>query len=172
MTLKTRIFTHHPRVSLTRFTFCWWCHNQLAMSQWLDNCNANMWQVISNSFDINFIHSDIHGRSCKNENYISIISSKFPKCQWVKVSKDIPPTLHQPSRSYMRPLHSPTLLDYLPPADVKWVPWRCVGCHLVATCECRSCRLWCMRGSDCHLLGQQSEGWPVCRKNIMKNINH
>ena len=24
-----------------------------------------MWQVISNSLDIDFIHGDIHGRSCK-----------------------------------------------------------------------------------------------------------
>ena len=37
MTLKTRIFTHHSRVSLARFTFCWWRHNRLAMtSQWQD----------------------------------------------------------------------------------------------------------------------------------------
>ena len=66
MTLKTRIFLCHPRVSLTRFTFCWWCHNRLAMTpQWPDNCDANTWQVISNSLDIDFIHGDIHGRSCK-----------------------------------------------------------------------------------------------------------
>ena len=64
---KTRIFTHHPRVSLARFTFCWWRHNGLAMtSQWPDNCDTNTWQVISNSLDIDFIHGDIHGRSCKN----------------------------------------------------------------------------------------------------------
>ena len=67
MTLKTRIFTHHPRISLARFTFCWWRHNRLAMtSQWPDNCDANTWQVISNLLDIDFIHGDIHGRSCKN----------------------------------------------------------------------------------------------------------
>ena len=35
-------------------------------SQWPDNCDANTWQVISNSLDIDFIHDDIHGRSCKN----------------------------------------------------------------------------------------------------------
>ena len=66
MTLKTRIFTHHSRVSLARFTFCWWCHNlSVMMPQWPDNCDANTWQVISNSLDIDFIHGDIHGRSCK-----------------------------------------------------------------------------------------------------------
>ena len=66
MTLTTRIFTHHPRVSLARLTFCWWRHNRLAMTwQWPDNCDANTWQVISNSLDIDFIHGDIHGRSCK-----------------------------------------------------------------------------------------------------------
>ena len=64
---KTRIFTHHPRVSLARFTFCWWRHNLLAMmSQWPDNCDDNTWQVISNSLDIDFIHSDIQVQSCKN----------------------------------------------------------------------------------------------------------
>ena len=36
-------------------------------SQWPDNCNANTWQVISNSLDIDFIHGDIHGRPCKND---------------------------------------------------------------------------------------------------------
>ena len=71
MTLKTRIFTHHPRVSIARFTFCWKRHNRLAMtSQWPDNCDANTWQVISDSLDIDFIHGDIHGRSCKNYLYI------------------------------------------------------------------------------------------------------
>ena len=34
-------------------------------SQWSDNCDANTWQVISNLLDIDFIHCDIHGRSCK-----------------------------------------------------------------------------------------------------------
>ena len=66
MTLKTRIFTHHPRVSITCFTLCWWRHNRLEMtSQWPDHCDADTWQVISNSLYIDFIHSDIHDRSCK-----------------------------------------------------------------------------------------------------------
>ena len=61
-----KIFTHHPRVSLDPFTFCWWRHNRLAMtSQWLGNCDADTWQVISNSLYIDFFHGDIHGRSCK-----------------------------------------------------------------------------------------------------------
>ena len=67
MTLKTRISTHHPRVLLARLRLRWWRHNRLVMtSQWPDNCDANTWQVISNSLDIDFIHGDIHGRSCKN----------------------------------------------------------------------------------------------------------
>ena len=70
MTLKTRILTHHPPVSLARFTLCWWRHSRLAMtSQWPHNCDANTWQVISNSLDIDFIHCDIHGRSCKKHIY-------------------------------------------------------------------------------------------------------
>ena len=46
--------------------FCWWRHNRVAMtSQWPENCDANTWQVISNPLDIDFIHGDIHSRSCK-----------------------------------------------------------------------------------------------------------
>ena len=63
---KTTMFTHRPRVSLAQFSFCWWRHNRLLMtSQWPDNCDAVMWIVISNLLDIDFIHGDIHGRSCK-----------------------------------------------------------------------------------------------------------
>ena len=66
MTIKTKNFTHRPSVSLARFSFCWWRHNRLLMtSQWPDNCDTITWQVISNSLDIDFIHGDIHGRSCK-----------------------------------------------------------------------------------------------------------
>ena len=60
---KTISFTHRPRVSLARFSFCWWRHNRLLMtSQWPDNCDAITWIVISNSLDIDYIHGDIHGR--------------------------------------------------------------------------------------------------------------
>ena len=70
MTIKTGIPTHRPRVSLVRFTFCWWRHIPLPKtSQWPDNYDANTWQVISNSLDIDFIHGDIHGRSCKKRVY-------------------------------------------------------------------------------------------------------
>ena len=63
---KTTIFTHRPRVSLARFSFCWWRHNRLLMtSHWPDNCDAITWIVISKSLDFDFIHGDIHGRSCK-----------------------------------------------------------------------------------------------------------
>ena len=80
MTLKTRIFAFHPRVSLARFTFCWKRHNRLAMaSQWPDNCDANTWQVISNSLDIDFIHGDIHGRSCKKMVYSMMANMAFEK---------------------------------------------------------------------------------------------
>ena len=62
----TTSFTHRPRVSLARFSFCWWRHNRLLMtSQWPDNCDAITSIVISNSLDIDFIHGEIHGRSCK-----------------------------------------------------------------------------------------------------------
>ena len=78
MTIKTTIFTHRPRVSLARFSFCWWRHNRLLMtSQWPDNCDTITWIVISNSLDIEFIYGDIHGRSCKK--HISISWEAF-KC--------------------------------------------------------------------------------------------
>ena len=69
---KTTIFTHRYHVSLTQFSFCWWRHNRLSMtSQWPDNCDAITWIAISNSLDIDFIHGDIHGRSCKNGEYLN-----------------------------------------------------------------------------------------------------
>ena len=68
MTMKTTIFTHHSCVSLARFAFCWWRHNRLLMtSQRPDNCDASTLEVISNSLDIDFIHGDIHGRSCNKK---------------------------------------------------------------------------------------------------------
>ena len=77
ITIKMRIFTHHPSVSLAQFC-CWWHHNWLLMtSQWPDNCNAIVRIVISNSLDIDFIHSDIHGWSCKNIVCQFILSKGF-----------------------------------------------------------------------------------------------
>ena len=65
MMIKMTIFTHHPRVSLAQFSFCWWCHSQLLMtSQWPDNCDVIMLIVLSNSLDIDFIQF-IHSRLCK-----------------------------------------------------------------------------------------------------------
>ena len=71
MTIQTTLFTHRARVSLARFSFCWWRHNGLLMtSQWPNNCDAITWIVISNSLDIDFIHGDIHGRSCKKLGFM------------------------------------------------------------------------------------------------------
>ena len=39
-------------------------------SQWPENCDAIIWIMISNSLDIDFIHGDIHGRSCKKSKSI------------------------------------------------------------------------------------------------------
>ena len=70
MTIKTMIFANCLHVSLDRFTFCRWSHNQLLMtSQWPDNCDAITGKMIFNSLDIDFIHGDIHDRSC---NFIFI----------------------------------------------------------------------------------------------------
>ena len=85
MTIKTTIFTHCPRVSFARFSFYWWRHNRsLLMSQWPDNCDAVTWIVISNSLDIDLIHGDIHGRSCKKIKYPSMsFSNHFRLLVWI-----------------------------------------------------------------------------------------
>ena len=67
---KTTIFTLHSRVSLVRFSFCWSRHNRLLMtSQWPDNCEAITWIGILNSLHIDYIHGNIHVRSCKYISY-------------------------------------------------------------------------------------------------------
>ena len=59
------------RVSLAQLSFCWWRHYRLLMtSQLQDNCDVITWISISISLDIDFIHGDIHGRSCKKLFYI------------------------------------------------------------------------------------------------------
>ena len=90
---KTTRFTHRPRVSLARFSFCWWRHHRLLMtSQWPDNCDAITWIMISNSLDIDYIHGDIHGQSCKNETLWHEQNDRnFPdisKCYFLKGNSD------------------------------------------------------------------------------------
>ena len=64
---KIMIFAHRPRVSLAQSLFHWWRHNRLLKtSQLWDNCGVMTWIVISNLLDIDLIHGDIHGWSCKN----------------------------------------------------------------------------------------------------------
>ena len=80
MTIKMTILTHRPSVPLTRFSFCWWRHNRLLMTpQWPDICDAITWMVMSNSLDIDFIHGDIHSRSCKKIFF-------FPFSEMLKVT--------------------------------------------------------------------------------------
>ena len=63
------------RVSLTQFSFCWWRHNRLLMTpQWPNNCGGITWIVISNSLDIDFIHGDLRGWSCKKLCFVVILS--------------------------------------------------------------------------------------------------
>ena len=63
--IKTTIFTRLHRVSLAQFSLCWWRHNRLPMtSQLPSNCDMLTRIVISNSLDIDFIHSEIRDRSC------------------------------------------------------------------------------------------------------------
>ena len=42
----------------------WW------RSQWPDNCDMNVWKVITNLLHIDFIHSNIHSQSCKKETWL------------------------------------------------------------------------------------------------------
>ena len=59
---------------LTPLVFCLWRHNRLLMtSQWADICDVNTWIMISNSLDINYIHGDIHGWSCKKSNFLTAL---------------------------------------------------------------------------------------------------
>ena len=94
MTMKTTSFTHRPRVSLARFSFCRW-HNRLLMtSQWPHSCDAITWMMISNSLDIDFIHGDIHGRSCKKcifltGRFILVWRSYNVKLKFYKTTKNI-----------------------------------------------------------------------------------
>ena len=65
----------------------------MSHSQWPDNCEANTWQVISNSLDIDFIHGDIYGRPRKK--YHCILCKLLWKhwthkmLVWCKVSKSL-----------------------------------------------------------------------------------
>ena len=81
---KKKSFTHRPHVSRAWFSFCWWRHNRLLMmSQWPDNCDAITWIMISNSLDIDYIHGDIHGQSCKKCARHALVSrSKGKMSRW------------------------------------------------------------------------------------------
>ena len=73
---KSTIFTRRPHVSLVWFLFSWRRHNRLLMtSQLPDNCDAITWVVIFNQLDINFVHGDIHCRSCKNCGYMTYLQT-------------------------------------------------------------------------------------------------
>ena len=78
------LHTSSPCLTRARFKFCWWRHNRLLMaSQWAENSDASTWQVITNSLDIDFIHSDIHGRSCKKEWFsFKKLHFKIPSAKW------------------------------------------------------------------------------------------
>ena len=80
---KMTIFTYCLRVSVTQLSLCWWRHNWLLMtSQWHDNCDVITWIMISNLLDIDFIHSDIHGQSCKKVSYYRANSLENTQWQW------------------------------------------------------------------------------------------
>ena len=90
MAMNIAILLHRPRFPLPLFMFCWWRHNRLLMTSLLpDNCDATTWQVISNSLDIDFIHGDIHDRSCKENLFYTISAVDAAMTQGVAASSTI-----------------------------------------------------------------------------------
>ena len=88
---KTMILRHRPRVSLARFTFYWWPHNQFFMTlQWPDNCDGIAWITIFNSLNIDLIHGDIHSQSCKNLQTVDDHSELRSLCMFRFVAKCAP----------------------------------------------------------------------------------
>ena len=49
----------------------WWRHN------WLGNCDAHTWKIICNLLDLDFIHGDIHGRSCKKHIHACVYADYY-----------------------------------------------------------------------------------------------
>ena len=71
-------------------------------SHWPDNCDAIMWIMISNSLDIDFIHGDIHGRSCKK----SLLFRDYFTVTWVITWFDT--NSHKPTADHLviyRPMY-------------------------------------------------------------------
>ena len=102
MTMKTATLIHHLRFPLPLLMFGWWRHDRLLMaSQLPDDCGATTWQVISNSLDIDFIHGDIHGQSCKKIRFPTQMAmyTEYP----VVFNLNIPLKKHTSSRWFMTP---------------------------------------------------------------------
>ena len=85
MTIKRRSLHIVP---MSHSWFCWWRHNRLLMtSQWLDNCDAITWIVISNSLDIDYIHGDTHDRVYKKYDLLADACNHNPMMnKWKTIS--------------------------------------------------------------------------------------
>ena len=111
-------FTHRPHVSLTWFTFCFLHHSWLLMTAQLpDSCDVSTWKMISNSLDIDFIHSDIHGRSCNKmgfQSWLKTLRSEQNgrhfadvfKCIWYKFWHLTLLFLFQRTEGHVRAVHA------------------------------------------------------------------
>ena len=70
-----------------RFMLCCWRHNRLAMtSQWPDKCDANTWQVKSNSLDIDFFTAIFTAGRVRNNHirwHIINHDNMFDRAGWV-----------------------------------------------------------------------------------------
>ena len=77
------------------------------MSQWPDNCDMSKWEVITNILDFNFIHGDIHGRSCKkaiqpafNEDEItSVTRNNYMEQYWLFFCRKAPVDIGKVSKA-------------------------------------------------------------------------
>ena len=143
MMLKTSIFTHHPRISLARFYVLLMTSQSIGddvamTSQWPDNCDANMWQVRSNSLDIDFIHGNIHGRSCKKLHFLILFPNSpmaerslcrccikmhsLTHCGLVMSFGDIDLVQHWPDSTQLLP--DPMLTNHWGPVPFTWVQFQ------------------------------------------------
>ena len=119
-------------------------------SQWPDNCHPIMWIMISNSLDINFIHGDIHSRSCQKLVLLSSV--------WIMISSTATSLLPLiPSGGFLHHYLGQTYMQNCGHASIQlfvtlwntylwncWIdfPWNCLDlslCNVMVICPICPC---------------------------------
>ena len=107
----TSYFLHDIRIIQWRWELRSLCILYIAsVFRTLCLCDATTWQVISNSLDIDFIHYNIHGQSCKNmgcllgcllraQILISVVPSPLVSCMQYHVVQK--PVIFNKTRPYV-----------------------------------------------------------------------